>query len=130
MRRRKRKPNPLEWIFEPLAEEPAFFRRPMFGCEAAYLGERIVLVLAAKEEPWNGILVPTERAHHASIARDIGALAPHGVLGKWLYVSQSEDAFEATAAAVVERIRRRDPRFGVVPRPKIASRDSTRSGGH
>ena len=55
------------------------------------------LVLAAKEEPWNGLLVCTSREFHAALIRDYPALQPHPVLPKWLYLAQACDGFEETA---------------------------------
>jgi hypothetical protein len=50
------------------------------------------------------------------------------VLGKWLYLSQSHAAFEATATAIVRAVRSGDPRIGIEPklrksRSKKAKRD-------
>lgn len=112
---KKPKQHLLRWILEPLLEEPDYFERPMFGCLAAYLHGRLVLVLASGDEPWNGVLVPTERQFHAAIQSDFQATTEHPVLKKWLYLSESSENFEAVAAAIVEAILRHDPRFGVEP---------------
>ena len=53
--------HPFQWVVEPLAEEPSYIEKAMFGCRGCYLYGRLVLVLAAREEPWNGLLVPTEK---------------------------------------------------------------------
>jgi hypothetical protein len=109
--------RPFEWVVDPLLEEPSFVVRPMFGAYGCYLHGRLVVVLCGRrEEPWHGVLVPTEREHHRSLLRQFPALTPHEVLGKWLYLSAATDAFEPTAHALVERIRRDDDRIGVEPR--------------
>jgi len=44
--------HPLQWIFEPFETEPFFFQEAMFGCQGGcYLFGKLVLVLAANEEP-------------------------------------------------------------------------------
>ncbi|MBI2512871.1 MAG: hypothetical protein HYV96_12905 [Opitutae bacterium] len=106
------------WIWEPLESEPGFVLRAMFGAKAVYLDGKIVLCCSTGEEPWCGVLVPTDRAHHDALRAEFPALVVHSVLGKWLYLPESADAFERTATALVGLIRRRDPRIGVVPKSK------------
>lgn len=111
-----KKVNALQWVFERLESHPDFIQKRMFGCSAAYLNSRLVLVLADSEEPWNGVLVPTEREFHASLAEKFPGLIPHPVLGKWLYLSQSHPEFEGIAGQIVDLILRRDARVGVEPK--------------
>lgn len=109
--------RPFEWVIEPLTSEPSFLVRPMFGSHACYLRGRLVIVLCGRhEEPWHGVLVPTAREHHASLQREFPALAPHDVLGKWLYLAARRDEFEDTAQALVEHVCRDDGRIGIEPR--------------
>ncbi len=54
-------------ITEPLTRDGTFLARAMFGCVACYLSGRLVLVLADRGEPWQGLLIPSERSVHASI---------------------------------------------------------------
>ncbi len=107
--------HPHQWILEPLLDEPTFVLRPMFGGKSAYLGGRLLLFFAAKAEPWRGVLVCTERAHHDSLCREFPDLAPHPVLPKWLYLPETADSFERTAERLVALARRRDPRIGIDP---------------
>jgi hypothetical protein len=107
--------HPLAWVIEPLASEASLVVRPMFGCRAVYVSGRMVLVLAASEEPWRGVLVPTERAHHAALIADCPALRPHLVLPKWLYLPEAAASFERDAAWLVARVRAGDPRVGIEP---------------
>jgi hypothetical protein len=93
----------------------------MFGCMGCYLYGRLVLVLAARgREPWNGLLVPTEKKFHQSLRRDHKNLVTHPVLKKWLYLPESHDDFEERTRALVEAILASDPRFGVEPKPSSA----------
>lgn len=86
----------------------------MFGGRAVYLDGRLVLFFIAKEEPWRGMLVCTDRCHHGALKMEFPALAPHGVLPKWLYLPEKADEFEKSAAQLVELARQRDPRIGVL----------------
>ena len=115
---RIKKPHSLQWILDLLENHPDLLQKRMFGCLAAYLRNRIVLVLADKEEPWNGILIPTEREFHPSIEREFPSLQPHPILGKWLYLSQSHPEFEEISTHIVKHILSEDPRYGVVPKGK------------
>jgi hypothetical protein len=110
--------HPYAWLWEPLEAEPTFVRRAMFGTQAAYLGGKLMLCFSAQAEPWRGILVCTYREHHASLTADYPALAPHPILGKWLYLPESADDFEPVAERLIGLVRRRDIRIGVLPSPK------------
>lgn len=112
-RERARVVHPHAWLWEPLESEPGFILRPMFGGKSAYLDGRMVLFFAAKKEPWRGLLLPTDRAHHASLRAEFPALVVHPVLSKWLYLPETADAFERIGAELVRLVRHRDPRLGV-----------------
>jgi hypothetical protein len=94
---------------------PSFSQKPMFGCQAIYMFGKLVLVLAAKEEPWDGLLLCTSREFHSMLIGDYPGLRPHPVLGKWLYLGQAQDCFEELAQQLVQQIVKQDPRIGVEP---------------
>jgi hypothetical protein len=119
--------HPYAWLWEPLESDPTFVLRPMFGTKAAYLGGRLMLCFCDRSEPWRGVLVCTERAHHASLRAEFPALDPHPILPKWLYLPESADRFEATATRLVALVRQRDPRLGIGPTPRKKNRRMTRS---
>ena len=114
--------HPLEWLLEPLEERDTYIRKKLFGCEAFYLDGKLVLVLAVGGEPWNGLLVPTSRDHHQALQKQWSQLKSHTVLGKWLYISQDDAAFESTGTAIVKCILKSDARFGVEPKPRKRKR--------
>lgn len=106
--------HPFQRVVEPLSEEPSYIEKAMFGCKGCYLYGRLVLVLAARgQEPWNGLLVPTDRKYHKSLHRDHKSLVIHPVLKKWLYLPESSEDFEGSARALVESISADDLRIGV-----------------
>jgi hypothetical protein len=115
---RVRKVHPLAWLWEPLEMDATFVLGAMFGTRVAYLDGRLVLCFASKEEPWRGVLVCTERAHHASLVAQFPSLFPHPILPKWLYLPESADDFENAAERLVTLARQRDPRLGIVAQPK------------
>ena len=106
------------WLWEPLEAEPSFVLRAMFGTKAAYLGGRLVLCFSTRAEPWRGILVATERQHHASLIQEFPGLSPHPILPKWLYLPDAISNFESVAERLVRLVRQRDARIGVTPNPK------------
>ncbi len=125
LRTRSGRSHPLQWVVEPLAEEPSYIEKAMFGCRGCYLYGRLVLVLAARgEEPWHGLLVPTEKEHQPGLRRTHKKLIIHPVLKKWLYLPESDDDFEEAARAVVESILANNPRIGVEPKTRSRRRDS------
>jgi hypothetical protein len=121
--------HPLAWLLEPLENHPDYLRKKMFGCEAAYLRGQLVVALAAGEEPWNGLLVATAREHHKPLQARFPPLRPHPVLGKWLYLSQTDSSFEETATAIIAGILRGDPLIGVEPKPKKSMKSRRKSHG-
>jgi len=114
--------HPYAWLWEPLETDVSFVLRSMFGTKAAYLDGRLMLCFAARDEPWHGVLVATDRTHHASLLAEIPLLSPHPILPKWLYLADSEDGFDRTAERLVSLAKQRDPRIGVVPQPKRRKR--------
>ena len=116
--------HPYQWLWEPLQEDPSFVLRAMFGAKAVYLDGRMVLCFCAREEPWRGVLVCTEREHHAALILEFPELAPHSILPKWLYLPEAADAFEHTAEKLLRLARGRDPRIGIIP-PKRKTRKTS-----
>ena len=125
-----KKPFTLEWVFDPLRDNPTFRSKRMFGGLAAYFMDRLVMVLTESPgeksyrgkdysmEIWNGILFPTERGYHEELVRDFPALMPHPVLGKWLYLPFCQEDFEEMAIRLGELVLSEDPRFGVLSAKK------------
>ncbi len=115
---RARRIHPYAWLWEPLESDPSFVLGAMFGTKVVYLDGKLMLCFAARDEPWRGVLVGTEREHHAALRAELPSLSPHPILPKWLYLSESADDFERVAGRLVQLARQRDPRLGVAPKPK------------
>ena len=114
--------HPYGDAVESLAREESLVTRTMFGCLACYLHGRLMLVLADRDPPWDGVLVPTAREHHGALRTLVPTLRVHPVLGKWLYLPAAEDGFEREARHLAELARADDPRMGVEPAPRRAGR--------
>jgi hypothetical protein len=111
-----------EWILQAFEGHPSFFTKRMFGGLAAYLFGRQMLLLVEPTKTgrwhWHGVLICTDRAQHAAIVEEFPQLAPHDVLGKWLYIDSRHADFEPTLERVAAAIARDDRRFGIHPRPR------------
>jgi hypothetical protein len=140
---KKRRSAPADIIAAP-KKGPAFafvldeldaldpYTKPMFGCTAVYVGDRIVLIL--RERPGNpednGVWLATERPHHESLRaelpsmRSIGVLAGGGVTGWQMLPADGED-FEDEVLRACALVRSGDPRIGKVPKRKAPSGKKT-----
>ena len=116
--RKGRAEHPLQWLTEPIADEPTFLLKAWFGGRTVTLHGRHHLVLTTQGEPWQGVLVCTSHEHHASLRAEFPALVQHPVLGKWLYLSEAGETFERDARRLVQRVRAQDPRLCILPSPR------------
>lgn len=110
--------HPLQWLAEPLLDEPTFVLKAWFGGRTLMLNGRHQLFLTTQGEPWQGVLVCTFHEHQASLRAEIPALVPHPILKKWLYLPESHEEFERMAKRLVKMVRAKDPRLGVLPSPR------------
>ncbi|HNC22620.1 MAG TPA: hypothetical protein PLU52_00325 [Opitutaceae bacterium] len=110
--------HPLQWLAEPLVNEPTFILKSWFGGRTIMLHGKHHLFLSYQGEPWQGVLVCTYREHHPSLRAEFPALLQHPVLGKWLYLPEACDTFERDAKRLVQLVKANDPRLGILPSPK------------
>ena len=110
--------HPLQWLADPLADEPTFVLKSWFGGRTIMLHGNHQLFLTTQGEPWQGVLVCTFHEHHESLRAEFPSLGQHPVLGKWLYLPESAETFERDAKRLVQLVRARDPRLGIPPSPK------------
>jgi hypothetical protein len=115
-----RKQVPHEFVLDALLSLSPW-TRPMFGCVAVYVGEKIVLILRDKPsyEADNGVWLATTVDHHESLQRDFPNMRSIGVLGKevtgWQVLPVDSPDFEESALHACELVQDRDPRIGKVP---------------
>lgn len=110
--------HPLQWVAEPLLDEPTFVLKSWFGGRMITHHGLHCLFLGASGEPWQGVLVCTFHEHQASLRAEFPALVQHPVLGKWLYLSEASETFERDAKRLVQLVKACDPRIGIPPSNK------------
>lgn len=113
-----------EFIVTELEAKLAVERRALFGCLAFYLNHHLVLVLTIGEEPWNGLMLPSEHTQAEKALSAFPSMLPHPILGKWLYLSQNDLDFENTANCIVAKIISGEFQ-GVLPKPKKKKSQAT-----
>jgi hypothetical protein len=118
---------PHEFVLDALAElSPR--TRPMFGCLAVYVGEKIVLFLRDKRDGMadDGVWLATSEEHHKTLRRELPCMRSIQLFGKpvtsWQVLPSGAPDFEEAALRVCELIVSRDPRIGKVPAPRSRSR--------
>ena len=110
--------HPLQWVAEPLLDEPTFVLKSWFGGRMVTHHGLHCLFLGASGEPWQGVLVCTFHEHQASLRAEFPSLVQHPVLGKWLYLSEASETFEHDAKRLVQLVKACDPRIGIPPSDK------------
>ena len=117
---RKHKAIPHAFVLDAIAELSPY-TRPMFGCLAVYVKDKIVLILRDKPTSVsdNGVWLATTAEHHESLRREFPNMRSIGVLGKpvtgWQVLPADAPDFEAAALHACELVRSGDPRIGKVP---------------
>lgn len=119
----KEKIIPFEFVLDYLAPaNPS--TRPMFGCQAIYIGNKIVMALRDKKESTsdNGIWLATTPEHHESLRKDFPSLRSIKIFGtgesSWQVLPKKANDFEESAIRVCGLILKNDPRIGKIPKPK------------
>lgn len=129
------KKPPFEFVLDAL-ETLHPQTRPMFGCLAVYVGEKLVLILRDRGNPQDreddGIWVVMPNAAQAhELRRDLPSLRPirlfeGGGPTVWQVIPVESDNFEEEALRACELIQAGDPRIGKVPAKKPKKRPARR----
>ncbi len=96
--------------------------RPMFGCLAVYIEEKIVIILRDKHDrkPDNGVWLATTEEHHESLRREFPSMRSIQAFGRavtgWQVLPVDSPDFEGDALRACELILAKDPRIGKVPK--------------
>jgi hypothetical protein len=102
--------------------------RPMFGCLAIYVEDKIVLMLREKpkQREDNGLWLATSVEHHKGLRREFPYMRSIQLLGKevtgWQVLPADAPDFEEAAMRACELIVARDPRIGKVPKSRGKSK--------
>lgn len=98
--------------------------RPMFGCLAVYVADKIVLILRDRADHTadNGVWLATTREHHESLRREFPNMRSIRVLGKevtgWQVLAADAPDFESAALHACDLLLARDRRIGKAPKPR------------
>jgi hypothetical protein len=129
---KQRKAVPHEFVLEAIAAlSPQ--TRPMFGCLAVYVEDKIVLILRDKRDKTadNGVWLATTEEHHESLRREFPNMRSIQILGKkvtgWQVLPIDAPDFEEAALRACELVVARDPRIGKVPGTRRASRSAAKN---
>lgn len=126
----RRKSVPYEFVLDAISElSPE--TRPMFGCLAIYVGDKIIGVLRDRDNSSvedNGMWLATTKEHHKSLQADFPNMRSIRVLGQgvtgWQILPADAPDFEAAAMRACEFIVAGDPRIGKVPASRRAFKKS------
>jgi hypothetical protein len=125
---KKSRSIPFDFVLEELYSlNPVV--KPMFGCHAIYVQNKIMLIVRLKEDfPGdNGVWVATTADHHESLRRDFPSMRSIGLFGEgvssWQNLPQEADDFEEEVLRICSFIRKNDPRIGKIPKAKKKKKD-------
>ncbi len=114
---------PFDFVLDELAAM-APTTRPMFGCTAVYVGERIVMILRKKADDAHdsGVWLATTETHHASLRDELPSMRSIAVFGSkitgWQNLPEESDDFEESVLRACALVRAGDLRIGKVPAKK------------
>jgi hypothetical protein len=132
MRGKRRKHVPHEFVLDALAALSPI-TRPMFGCVAVYVEEKIMLILRDKPSAPadNGVWIATTVQHHETLRLGFPQMRSIRVLGKattgWQVLPAGASDFEQAALHACELIRAGDPRIGKTPKRRITPKTAAAS---
>jgi hypothetical protein len=125
----KKKPSvPFEFVLEQLYSVDVEIR-PMFGCFALYVNNKIVLILRKKMDfiTDNGVWLATNKEHHSSLKQLFPSMRSINVFGSkesnWQNLPDDANDFEEMVSLACELIRRGDNRIGRETRAKARRKD-------
>jgi len=126
---------PFDFVLDYLLPlEPVV--KPMFGCYAVYIGEKIMLVLRNRKDhsEANGIWIATSKEYHESLKKDFPSMQSVFILSEgktetnWQMIPKDADDFETSAIKACELILANDKRIGRIPKPGKSKRKKPETG--
>ncbi|HMG93783.1 MAG TPA: hypothetical protein VK589_27180 [Chryseolinea sp.] len=129
---KKKATIPFEFVLEQLYSVNVEIR-PMFGCFALYVHNKIVLILRKKENSIgdNGVWLATNKEFHDSLKVIFPSMRPISVFGKesnWQNLPDDANDFEEMVIRACELILRGDNRIGRETKKKSASKKTLTKG--
>jgi len=116
----KKKKIPFEFVIENLLPlDPVV--KPMFGCHAIYIAERIIFILRdrPKHPEDNGVWLATSIEYHESLKGEFPSMRSITVFGpgatKWQVLPLEDDNFETEVNKACDLVLKGDERIGKIP---------------
>jgi hypothetical protein len=131
---KRRKPIPHEFVLDAISALSPY-TRPMFGCLAIYVKDKIVLILRDKPTNTadNGVWLATTEEHHQSLRCEFPNMRSIQVLGKpvtgWQVLPADSPDFESAALRACELVLAGDARIGKIPGARASQPRSKATGG-
>src|ERR1700757_4808976 len=128
-----RKPIPHAFVLDAISSLSPY-TRPMFGCLAIYVKDKIVLILRDKPTSIadNGVWLATTEEHHQSLRREFPNMRSIQVLGKpvtgWQVLPVDGPDFESSAVRACDLVLAGDPRIGKIPGARTSKSGSKAAG--
>jgi hypothetical protein len=128
-----RKVVPHEFVLDAIAEVSPE-TRPMFGCLAVFVKDKIVLILRDKPGSTadNGVWLATTEEHHESLRSEFPGMRSIQAFGKkvtgWQVIPADAPDFEEAALRACELILARDLRIGKLRGGRKAARKRANGG--
>ena len=130
---KQRKPIPHAFVLDAIATLSPY-TRPMFGCLAIYVKDKIVLILRDKPTNTadNGVWLATTQEHHQSLRPEFPNMRSIRVLGKqvtgWQVLPVDAPDFESAALRACELVLAGDARIGKIPGARTSKSGSKAAG--
>jgi hypothetical protein len=130
---KQRKPIPHAFVLDAISTLSPY-TRPMFGCLAIYVKDKIVLILRDKPTNTadNDVWLATTQEHHQSLRREFPNMRSIQVLGKqvtgWQVLPVDAPDFESAALRACELVLAGDARIGKIPGARTSKRRSRADG--
>ena len=111
---------PFDFVLEELSSlRPR--TKPMFGCTAVYVDDKIVLILRDRDKfpKDNGVWLATTEVHHTSLRKVFPSMRSIGLFGVpvtgWQVLPEDAPDFEKSVSKACRLILQGDPRIGKIP---------------
>jgi hypothetical protein len=123
---------PFDFVLERL-EKLDYTVKPMFGCYAIYISNKMVLMLRKKDAETidNGVWVATKKEHHESLIKLFPSMRSVDLLGgpgaAWRIIPEDADDFEESVMGVCNLILKNDERIGKIPKGKKARKSKKKT---
>src|SRR5271168_3714589 len=130
---KQRKPIPHAFVLDAISALSPY-TRPMFGCLAIYVKDKIVLILRDKPTNTadNGVWLATTQEHHQSLRHEFPNMRSIQVLGKsvtgWQVLPVDAPDFESAALRACELVLAGDLRIGKIPGARTSKPRSRADG--